>query len=159
MVKWSDFRALVVDLGGGRWRGCGWADVGIFPRPLVLLCAVPRQYYRFPEHHAPPQYMPRKSAAQVLGGEVAQQTCEDRMRSIVQQWILWAQCMSASPIPFLRIDFLLAQEGKEGKEGKEVQVWTGEVSELGVAVELQGMNSHESRDLVMDAVITSLLKG
>ena len=100
--------------------------------------------------------MPRKSAAQVLGGEVAQQTCEDRMRSIVQQWILWAQCMSASPIPFLRIDFLLAQEGKEGKE---VQVWTGEVSELGVAVELQGMNSHESRDLVMDAVITSLLKG
>jgi hypothetical protein len=63
--------------------------------------------------------------------------------------------MSASPIPFLRIDFLLAQ----GKEGEEVQVWTGEVSELGVAVELQGMNSHESRDLVMHAVVTSLLKG
>jgi hypothetical protein len=47
----------------------------------------------------------------------------------------------------------------QGKEGKEVQVWTGEVSELGVAVELQGMNSHESRDLVMHAVVTSLLKG
>lgn len=130
--------------------------IGIFPRPLVLLCAVPRQYYRFPEHQAPPQYMPRKSAAQLLGGEMAQQKCEERMHSIVQQWILWAQCMSASPIPFLRIDFLLAQEGKEGKE---VQVWTGEVSELGVAVELQGMNSHESRDLVMHAVVTSLLKG
>lgn len=113
------------------------------------------QYYRFPEHQAPPQYMPRKSAAQLLGGEMAQRKCEERMHSIVQQWILWAQCMSASPIPFLRIDFLLAQ----GKEGKEVQVWTGEVSELGVAVELQGMNSHESRDLVMHAVVTSLLKG
>lgn len=155
MVRWRDFRTLVVDLGGGRWRGSGWADVGIFPRPLVLLCAVPRQYYRFPEHQAPPQYMPHKSAAQLLGGEMAQRKCEERMHSIVQQWILWAQCMSASPIPFLRIDFLLAQ----GKEGKEVQVWTGEVSELGVAVELQGMNSHESRDLVMHAVVTSLLKG
>lgn len=62
--------------------------------------------------------------------------------------------MSSSPIPFLRIDFLLAP-----CEAGDVEVWTGEVSELGVAVELQGMNSHESRDLVVDAVVASLLKG
>ena len=117
---------------------------GLFQLPL-------RQYYRFPEHQAPPQYMHRKSAAQILGGEQVQLQVEDQMRSIVKQWIWWAKCMSASAVPFLRMDFLLADAGAQ-----KVEVWTGEVSELGVAVELQGMTSHESRDLVMDAVMASV---
>ena len=73
--------------------------------------------------------------------------------------------MSASAIPFLRIDFLLQRnqsyildtEDAGKAEEAQVKVWTGEVSELGVAVELQGMHSHESRDLVMDAVIASVV--
>eukprot|EP00438_Fugacium_kawagutii_P028653 Skav235437 [mRNA] locus=scaffold774:94504:98602:+ [translate_table: standard] len=69
-----------------------------------------------------------------------------------------SRSMSSSPIPFLRIDFLLAAPCEADSAG-DVEVWTGEVSELGVAVELQGMNSHESRDLVVDAVVASLLKG
>ena len=85
------------------------------------------------------------------------------MNEIVKHWILWAKTMSASAIPFLRIDFLLQRNQSyidtedAGKvEEPQVKVWTGEVSELGVAVELQGMHSHESRDLVMDAVIASV---
>lgn len=35
-------------------------------------------------------------------------------------------------------------------------VWTGEVSELGVAVELQGLHGHESRELVMDTLMASV---
>ena len=89
------------------------------------------------------------------------------MHEIVQHWLLWAKTMSAIRVlPFLRMDFLLQRNQSYGldtenpgkmEEGNSVKVWTGEVSELGVAVELQGMHSHESRDLVMDAVIASMV--
>lgn len=128
---------------------------------------VPRQYYRFPEHKAPPQYITRKLAAEVLGGQEVQEICEKKMHEIVQHWLLWAKTMSAIRVlPFLRMDFLLQRNQSYGldtenpgkmEEGNSVKVWTGEVSELGVAVELQGMHSHESRDLVMDAVIASMV--
>ena len=121
---------------------------------------VSRQYYRFPEHKAPPQYITRKLAAEVLGGQEVQEICEKKMHEIVQHWLLWAKTMSAIRVlPFLRIDFLLQRTENTGKmeEANSVKVWTGEVSELGVAVELQGMHSHESRDLVMDAVISSMV--
>ena len=44
--------------------------------------------------------------------------------------------------------------GENSEPSSSVQVWTGEVSELGVAVEFQGLHGHESRELVMDAVIS-----
>lgn len=35
------------------------------------------QYYRFPEHKAPPQYLHRKAAKEILGGETALAHCEE----------------------------------------------------------------------------------
>ncbi|CAJ1334167.1 unnamed protein product [Effrenium voratum] len=104
------------------------------------------QYYRFPQHQAPPQYLPRKAAQRLLGEELMARS-EDSMRVLTKRWLLWARAVCACEVPFLRLDFLLTEEG----------VWTGELSELGVAVELQGLHPQESRDLVMDAVIGSIL--
>ena len=56
-------------------------------------------------------------------------------------------------MPFLRIDFLLALD----PVSRDVQIWTGEVSELGVAVSFQEIDDHQSCDMVMDAVLCSVL--
>ncbi|CAK9009222.1 unnamed protein product [Durusdinium trenchii] len=114
------------------------------------------QYYRFPEHKAPPQYLHRKAAKEILGGETALAHCEEVMKKIVEHWILWASAQCATPIPFLRIDFLLSVAAPGSAP---LAVWTGEVSELGVAVELQGLHGHESRELVMDTLMASVLRG
>ena len=111
------------------------------------------QYYSFPYHKAPPQYMLRKTAAQLLGGEAVQRDCEDKMKQITHRWLLWIRAQCSSPVPFLRIDFLLALD----PVSRDVQIWTGEVSELGVAVSFQEIDDHQSCDMVMDAVLCSVL--
>ena len=111
------------------------------------------QYYSFPHHKAPPQYMIRKTAAQLLGGDAVQRDCEDKMKQITQRWLLWIRAQCSSPVPFLRVDFLLALDSVS----RDVQIWTGEVSELGVAVSFQEIDDHQSCDMVMDAVLCSAL--
>ena len=76
------------------------------------------QYYSFPYHKAPPQYMLRKSAAQALGGAAVQSECEAKMKQITQRWLVWTRAQSSTLVPFLRIDFLLAVD----PASKEVKV-------------------------------------
>ncbi|CAE7207663.1 Carkd [Symbiodinium natans] len=111
------------------------------------------QYYSFPYHKAPPQYMLRKTAAQMLGGESVQRDCEVQMKQIAQRWIVWIHAQCSTPVPFFRVDFLLALP----RDARDVQIWTGEVSELGVAVSFQEIDDHQSCDMVMDAVLRSVL--
>eukprot|EP00933_Yihiella_yeosuensis_P027720 TRINITY_DN21604_c0_g1_i2.p1 TRINITY_DN21604_c0_g1~~TRINITY_DN21604_c0_g1_i2.p1 ORF type:complete len:552 (-),score=96.41 TRINITY_DN21604_c0_g1_i2:34-1689(-) len=114
------------------------------------------QYYKFPEHKAPPQYINRKEAAKLLGSETAQINAEKVMLDLASRWFTWARAQCCSPIPFLRVDFLLALP--PGEPAPAAQVWTGEVTELGGAVNFQELNDNHSRNLVMEAVVKSFLE-
>lgn len=113
------------------------------------------RYYQFAHHRAPPAYLPRARAAALLGGEEAARRAEDTMRGLASRWLAWTRAQCCLPVPFLRLDFLLAA-GPAGAGAPAV--WTCEVSELGVAVKLEGLSDEASRDLVLNAVLGELLE-
>jgi hypothetical protein len=114
------------------------------------------RYYRFPHHRAPPEYMARGCAAGYLGGEQAVIQAEEVMGPLALQWYAWAKAQCSASVPFMRVDFLLA---KQTDGSTTPSVWTGELSELSVAVSFEGLSDEASRKLVFEAVLSDVVQG
>jgi len=113
------------------------------------------RYYRFAHHGAPPEYLTRSTAMDLLGGEQAALQAEDTMKDLALRWLAWTRAQCCTPVPFLRLDFLLTSAAATGGSPA---VWTCEVSELGVAVDFEGLSDEASRDLVFRAIFEELLE-
>eukprot|EP00747_Dinoflagellata_sp_TGD_P007026 gnl/TRDRNA2_/TRDRNA2_116655_c0_seq1.p1 gnl/TRDRNA2_/TRDRNA2_116655_c0~~gnl/TRDRNA2_/TRDRNA2_116655_c0_seq1.p1 ORF type:complete len:322 (-),score=57.41 gnl/TRDRNA2_/TRDRNA2_116655_c0_seq1:132-1055(-) len=113
------------------------------------------RYCQFAHHGAPPKYRLRREVAPLMG-ESRLRAAEETMERLSLRWLAWARAQNSEPVPFLRIDFLMAPS--DTAEGGPLQIWTGEVSELSVAVSLEGLSDEASRTLVFESVIDAALQ-